>query len=451
MNYSLCRQIFLKFHPKELLIGFSGGADSTALLEMIRDLQPDFHYAFTAIHFNHHLRGAESDQEAADAELFCSQRHLAFQLVDLDVDCAGNLENAARAARLDAWKKLVAQYRADAVFLAHHADDRLENLLLRLGRGANTSGATALRASTTLDGIRFYRPLLEASKEEIIAFLARRGITHFAEDSSNADCRYLRNHLRCRILPELYTASPGGRAGFLASLDALEKDASFIEEAAMQYFQSKDPDSLDFWRNAHLALRPRLLRLFVQQQTAGDFLPTGGDCRRFNEELARESHETRRVTLSGGITLVFTRENLALETQTPPPAVWDWRAVPTLCWGNWQISVTPDDGTPCTPDEARFDQATLPARLVVAAPLPGETMTVFGGETPEKLKKLRVDRKLAAFPALPVLHDEKGRVIWFANVRQSDLHTVAATSGATVRFKLQKLPLFQHEDRADGK
>ncbi|MCQ2353323.1 MAG: tRNA lysidine(34) synthetase TilS [Victivallaceae bacterium] len=450
MNYDACRQIFSKFYDKTLLIGFSGGADSTALLEIVRELQPDFSYRFTAIHFNHHLRGAESDREAQNAGKFALTRGIGFQKVDLEVSAQGNLENAAREARLEAWKTLVKEYRADAVLLAHHADDRLENLLLRLGRGANASGATSLRAVSYVNGICFVRPLLDFTKEELVGFLRQRGVTEFAEDSSNADCRYFRNSLRHKLLPALYAASPGGKSGFLAALEALEKDALFLENAAKNYFDGGDPGDAVFWRQAPEALRPRLLRRFIFEKTKSDFLLTSGDCRRLDEALSCYETQTRRLTLSGGITLILTRDSLSLELPEPPEVLWDWQSKTCLRWGNFQLAVIPDDGTPCAPDEARFAQDTLPCPLIVNTAKEGETMIPFGRDSREKLKKLRTDRKQSAYPPLPVLRDENGNILWFAGVRQGREHAVTFPHQKSVRFKLRALPLFQHENRADG-
>ena len=171
MDFS--EQLFAKFSGCRIFCGFSGGADSTAALLLARKYQKRFGYDLSAVHFNHHLRGAESDREAQDAEKFAKSLDIPFQCIDLVIPPGENLESAARNARLEFWKKIAPP--GSAVLLGHHADDRRENLLIRLCRGSNSWGLSSMRAESTVEGVTFIRPLLKMTRQEIERFLRSCG------------------------------------------------------------------------------------------------------------------------------------------------------------------------------------------------------------------------------------------------------------------------------------
>ena len=217
------------------LIGFSGGADSTAaLLWTLEEMQGKAQ--IVAVHFNHHLRGGESDAEAADAGKFAAARGVEFRLIDLDIAPGSNLESRARHARLEAWKKLCSEYEDPVVVTGHHQDDCIENMILRIGRGNNVSGLTGLQMRSTVDGVKFFRPLLNMSRVEIEEFLRRKGVENWAVDSSNSSCDFSRNVLRNRILPELYALFPGGRKAVVQTLNNLRDDAAYLDETSRDLF-----------------------------------------------------------------------------------------------------------------------------------------------------------------------------------------------------------------------
>ena len=151
---------------KTLLVGFSGGADSTAALLLLHERMEQGN-RLVAVHFNHHLRGAESDLEAENAARFAFERNIEFRLIDLNIAPGGNLEARARQARLEAWKKLVSEYDNPIVVTGHHQDDCIENMFLRMGRGSNVSGLTGLQMTSEVEGVKFYRPLINYSREDI--------------------------------------------------------------------------------------------------------------------------------------------------------------------------------------------------------------------------------------------------------------------------------------------
>ena len=423
---------------KTFLVGFSGGADSTAALLLLHE-RLEQGRRLIAVHFNHHLRGEESDLEAENAARFASERKIGFRLIDLNIAPGGNLEARARQARLEAWKKLSSEYENAVVVTGHHQDDCIENMFLRMGRGSNVSGLTGLQATSEVEGVKFYRPLLKFSRKEIEAFLIERGVTSWAVDSSNLSCDYSRNVLRNRILPELYQLFPGGRKAFELTLSNLYGDAAFIDgEAVSRYRNAGDHFEIDFWRGQSKALVVRMLKMLCRDLFNDDRPLSSGAVEQFYAMVNGDKSgvcvldETRRLHFADGRIFAFFEPEQFEK-------VWDFRKKSVLSLpGNWKFYCEMVDVLPetCGKWEAFFDLNALPEELTAASVRPGEKMVPFKRKNPVSLKKLRVDAKVPAFQVPPVLKAGK-EIIWFPGVRRSNMAEVAGKS-PIIRFFAEK-------------
>ena len=443
-------KLFSPFVRGTLFVGFSGGADSTAaLLCALAFRERHAGCRVEAVHFDHHLRGEESDREARAARRFAEARKLPFRKIDLAVADSGNgLEAAAREARLAEWVKLAGNRSDAAVVLGHHSDDRVETLLMRLFRGSNASALTAMRARTTLRGVTFLRPLLKLDRESIEKLLRAGGVTEWQNDSSNCHTDYARNFWRNELLPAIHARFPWSRHGIRRALEALEADAVFIEEAARAYYDSGDAASPDFWRNAAPALRPRLLRRFIAEATGGDCIPPAAALARFENFLGLpDDGEARELPVAGEVTLFMQDGKLGVAVPPPPDICWDWRHTATVEWGEWLIErrFERDVRAPGT-DKACFDAALLPEMFRLGAARPGERMIPFGRTAPELLHKLRTDRHVRARTSPPVLRDEAGSVWWAPLVRRSALAPVGDGTDEAVCLYCRK-----RKDPSNGK
>ncbi len=180
----------------------SGGADSVALLHVLRELFPDARLG--VVHFNHCLRGAESEQDEAFVRDLAVRLGLSVSVRRQDaarcaVGRAYNLEEAARDCRYRFFCELLASDEYDKIATAHTRSDQAETVLFRLLRGAAGLGLSAVRP--VWNG-SIVRPMLDVSRDEARAYLKARGIS-WREDSSNDDLAFSRNRLRRELLPKL--------------------------------------------------------------------------------------------------------------------------------------------------------------------------------------------------------------------------------------------------------
>ena len=184
-----------------VIAAVSGGPDSICLLAVLRELAPRFRAAVAGVaHFNHKLRGAESDEDERFVARTAADCGIPFYCAEARVsEVPGNLEQAARRARQGFFKKLICDGCANRVATGHTLDDQAETVLFRIFRGAGPAGLAGI-LPVTRQGL--IRPLLDVSRAEVEQHLRSRAI-EWREDTSNRDPRFARNRIRHGLLPQL--------------------------------------------------------------------------------------------------------------------------------------------------------------------------------------------------------------------------------------------------------
>jgi len=181
-------------------VAVSGGADSVCLLHVLLELAPRWDLTLGVLHVNHNLRGEASRGDADFVRSLAERLNLPFALRDLDLsNSGGNLEQAAREARLAFFHDHLTGGLATRVAVGHTRSDQAETVLFRFLRGSGATGLAAIRPVTD-PGI--VRPLIEIERSEILRFLGDRAIA-WREDSTNAALDFARNRIRHQLLPQL--------------------------------------------------------------------------------------------------------------------------------------------------------------------------------------------------------------------------------------------------------
>jgi tRNA(Ile)-lysidine synthase len=212
-------------------VALSGGLDSTVLLHLLASLaQREALPPLSAIHIHHGLQAA-ADAWPAHCRELCAALSVPLQVEYVQVAPGASLERAARAARYAAF---AARLGAGEVLLtAQHRDDQAETLLFRLLRGAGVQGLSAMPASRALGAGRLVRPLLNCSRDELLAY-AREHKLSWIEDPSNSDERFSRNYLRHQVLPALLSRWPQASANMARSAAHLSEAGQLLDELAQQ-------------------------------------------------------------------------------------------------------------------------------------------------------------------------------------------------------------------------
>ncbi len=183
-----------------VVVGFSGGADSTALMLVLYELSEMLEIKLTAVHVNHNIR-KEAGEDAEFTAAFCRDRNIDYRLVSEDVPlyAANNKlteEEAGRYIRYEAFSEALVSSGASCIAVAHHQNDAAETFLLNLFRGTGVHGSSSIRP--VRDNI--IRPLLCVSREEIESYLKEKNVL-YCTDATNEENIHTRNKIRNKVIP----------------------------------------------------------------------------------------------------------------------------------------------------------------------------------------------------------------------------------------------------------
>lgn len=314
-----------------VLVGVSGGADSLALLHLLRQLAPTLKCRLHAASFDHRLRGEAGAEDARFVQRTAEGWGIPVTIGAADVrELAGreklSIEAAARRARYTFLADVARQVGAARVAVAHHADDQAETVLLHLLRGAGIAGLAGMAAQAPLPGhpdLTLIRPLLTVTRAEIEAYCRAHDL-HRREDVTNADVTYLRNRLRHETLPHLQTLNPQITRVLaqLADIAAVENDYTESQlQAVLTSRVNLTRERVSLERSDFNRLHPALARRFVAwaaSQVAG----SKQDIEYLHIITAVEVARRRRLgavaELPGGLRLRVDYEAIVIERASTP-------------------------------------------------------------------------------------------------------------------------------------
>lgn len=215
-------------HGERLVVGFSGGRDSVALLSLLHELQDVAGFELAALHVNHGL-SPNAGRWQQFCEAFCATGQIPLEVVQLHLQREGgqSLEALARNGRYGAFAAAEGNWLA----LAHHRDDQAETFLLQALRGAGPFGLAAMPLQRELAGKHLLRPLLDSSRADIEAWLASRQL-QWVDDESNTDRRYRRNALRLEVMPALEAVQNGAAAALARAARHCGEASQLLRELA---------------------------------------------------------------------------------------------------------------------------------------------------------------------------------------------------------------------------
>lgn len=217
----------------KVIVTCSTGVDSMALLDLsLKSLPLD---NIIVAHVNHNKR-EESKEEQAFLESFCKERKLKLEVLTLPKEYSGNFQEWARDERYAFFKKLATKYNAKYILLAHHANDNLETILMRLIKTSSLRGYAGMAKESNLDDVIIYRPLLDTPKEDIIKYCETNNITYF-EDKSNSEDDYTRNRIRHQVIPLLLEENPNLYKAVKNYSDTIFTANKLLEKVKLEFIE----------------------------------------------------------------------------------------------------------------------------------------------------------------------------------------------------------------------
>ena len=225
---------FLETLPgnKQFLIAYSGGLDSHVLLHLMVCLREEAGYGIRAVHVNHNIQ-RESRDWAGHCEDTCQALGVELEVIDVDAGRPGKEgpESRARHKRYAALEDILAE--GEVLLTAHHRDDQVETLLLRLFRGSGVLGLASMRAVRSFGKGLHARPLLQHTREQLSAYAGDNNLD-WVEDPSNADTRLDRNYVRHEVIPVIKNRWPSVDLPVTRTIQVFSETQELLDDVAQQ-------------------------------------------------------------------------------------------------------------------------------------------------------------------------------------------------------------------------
>ena len=453
-----------------ILTGFSGGADSVLLLELLRELAKKGGFQVQAVHVHHNLRGEEADRDAAFAEAFCAEREIPFFLYSCPVEEVArkehlSLEEAGRLERRRVFRECMEAHGGTKVALAHHRNDLAETMIHHLARGTSLAGLASLRPVRG----NFIRPLLCLERTEIEKELERRKIA-WCDDSTNGADDYTRNGIRHHVIPYLEQQVNERTVAHMAetSLDFLEAEEYFCDEAEKLFRNCcvRREDGLEL--QECLAKEAKILQRYVVRDCLEQLAGQRKDLGREHLESVLDLFEKqvgKRVCLPYGLEAVRSYDGVVLRSYDGKRAdgdrkeknpygieiagegVYDWKefqirasfpeteSLESGQTGQWREAnfkrISEKKYTKC------FNYAKIRDGLVLRTRRSGDFLTVRADGSRKKLKDYMIDAKIPREQRDSILLAADGQeIVWVVGYRISERYRVREDAEKIIQLEV---------------
>jgi len=439
-----------------VLVALSGGADSVALLHILRTLEARGELAVAGVaHINHQLRGADADTDEQFCREIASAVGRPIEVHRADVGALArasgrSIEDAARAVRYAFFERAAERLHAEVTAVGHTVDDQAETFLLRLLRGAGARGLAGIRPRSG----NVVRPLLEVTHGELRSYLAARHLAH-REDASNWDVSIPRNRVRHELIPVLERYSPAIGPILAREAEIARQDEEYLESVAIDSSRSivlMTDRGIELDADTLTGLPPAIASRVVRKAlaTGEPGRSVGFDHIQRVLELARTQGD-RSVALPGQVvTRQGTRIRIGLAPDGPFSNFFRFPlSIPgEVVLAGWTVSAQRLDEAGCDlRPQARGDQVIVAAAalrwpLAVRNRRPGDRFKPLGmGGRGRKLQDFLVDRKVTRFDRdrLPLVVDGDDRIVWVVGQSVAEDFRVSEPSQSVILLKAKRL------------
>lgn len=426
---------------ERVAVAVSGGADSVALLHLLLEIREQIGIVLSVAHFNHKLRGKDSDADEKFVRKLAAEHGLEFFVAQEDIAARakrerGNLEEVARKARYGFFETLVREERVAKIAVAHTADDQAETVMAHILRGAGLAGLAGIHPQAGA----VFRPLLGVRREDLRKYL-REKHQRWREDATNLDTKRMRARIRQKLMPLLKKNFQPLVVEHLCQLAELARDdEAYLDSQVSDWRKSLAQESPHEVRVALAdllagpkALQARLLRQIVQRSK-----PRGGQLSAIHVaavlELAAQKDSGKALHLPGGVEVRRDRDSMRFRAtelaatgrtqrkSTPRQysheidlhsGLAQLPLVPLSCRLSFRVIDWPAEGRETSETGAVLDRDRLRLPLVVRNWRPGDAMRPFGHQKRHKLARLLNEKSVSRWEkeSWPVL-TSGGELAW---------------------------------------
>lgn len=403
---------------KFIVVGASAGPDSMALLHLIKNNTKNL---IVCAHINHNVRPSSQEEENYLKE-YCQTNSIIFESLKIEKYQENNFENEARKKRYAFYEKILKKYHSHTLLLAHHGDDLIETVLMKIIRGSNLEGYAGIKMYSNLTNYTIIRPLLTLTKNDILKYDKENNIKYYI-DSTNEDTTYTRNRIRKNIVPLFKKEDKNIHLKFLKYSNTLQEYYNYIENTTINILTK-------IYRKNNLDIKEfNKLEPFIQKNVIFYIL---SELYNNNANIIKDSHITNIIKLINNpkpnskvslpmnfiaqkcySKISFTKEDKKQN---------NYKTLLTNKITINGLTITKvnsiqSDGN----DVCRLNSKSITLPLFIRNKLDGDYIQVLGLNGKKKVSDIFIEKKIPKNirSNYPILVDAKDQILWIPNLKKS--------------------------------
>lgn len=410
------------FHKQDIIvIGCSAGPDSMALVDMLLKIREKYSLSLIVAHVNHNLR-AQSVQEEEYLRNYCEKNQIMFECMMITEYGDDNFHNEARNIRYDFFEKVVYKYHANYLMTAHHGDDLVETVLMRITRGSNLNGYSGFKKVVEKGDYKIVRPLLGYTKQELEDYDKCNHVMYYIDDS-NAKDKYTRNRYRKYVLPFLKEEDPNIHLKYLKFSTVLNEANQFIEherDKALKKVIHHNFLKIDLFKELDAFIQKEVLYYMMNDFYQDDLILINDKHIELLLNLIYSNRANAFVNLPNEVIAIKTYQELELKKITTEITTYEVELSKYVLLPNHHVIEQVDDVLGNGNDTCRLLSSEISLPLTVRTRRFGDRMSIKGNGT-KKIKDIFIDKKvkLSDRDTWPVVVDAKGVVVWLPGLKKS--------------------------------
>ena len=405
-----------------IVVGCSAGPDSMALMDMLVKARDKYNLFLICAHVNHNVR-KESIEEARFMQEYCEKNNICFETMTIENYGEDNFHNEARNIRYNFFEKIVEKYHAEYLMTAHHADDLMETILMRIVRGSNLNGYSGFKKVVEKNNYKLVRPLISLTKDDLLQYDIENNIKFYI-DSSNNKMKYTRNRYRKIVLPFLKKEDKNVHLKFLKFSTYLNQVNEFIERKRDEQISKVVEDGKIVISKFILVdefLQKEILYHFMQQFYHDDLLLVNDKHINLLDSVINGNKKNVIVNLPNEVNAIREYDYFYLKKQTEELTLYEVEINDHVELPNHKridrISYSDDDSN----NICRLLSSEVKLPLIVRTRKLGDRVNIKGMAGSKKVKDVFINEKISKNDRdlWPIVVDSLGRIVWIPGLRKT--------------------------------
>ena len=405
-----------------VVLGCSGGPDSMALFDLLLKVKKEKDIKIICAHVNHKQR-KESDDEEIWLENLCKTRKIIFEKMSITNYGDDNFHNEARNIRYNFFEELVKKYNAQYLVTAHHGDDLVETVLMRIVRGSTLRGYAGFGSCVKKENYTILRPLITVTKSEIESYCKKHKI-NYATDKSNYSDKYTRNRYRRVVLPFLKKEDKNVHLKFLKYSRMLEAYSDYLDEiesAAMKrVYQDKKIDILKF-KEVDNVVQSGIINKILEDYYEDDLILISDIHTDLIKDLIHSKKANSVIYLPNEVKVIKSYDSVSFERETEQIDSYEIELLDYANLPNGKNIKMIDESDSNSNFYCRLKKEDIVLPLEVRTRKSGDRMQVKGLNGTKKIKDIFIDAKIPMRQRdlWPVVADATGKIVWLPGLKKS--------------------------------